>query len=291
MINPDLSCLNCKDFKIVKKITSKDYKKPINFYQCECGYTCQFPKPSNYDLEKFFKGNEFVKNINKKKITGFGNYFEEKNNKLKTSEYRINQISKIDQKILENKRVLKFGCGDGNFLYLLKKRGITKKAYGCDFSELADSGIKNRQRIIKKDFNKIAIKPGSIDTFIFFNVIENIPDINYFFNKLQTIIKKDGVIILNSYDLDSFITKIFGNKLYLYRPPVCHAFTEKSLLKYLSKNNFTIISILKDKRFMSLDKILGLISYPISILVKKFSLKINFFLDVFPSKIYILKKN
>lgn len=288
---PDLNCIICDNFKIVKKIISYDYENPIEFYKCECGYTCQYPVPTNYDLEKFYKGNQFTRNTNKKKIIGFGNYFEEKKNKIKTSEYRINQINKIDQYILQNKRVLKFGCGDGNFLYLLRKRGITKKAYGCDFSELADFGIKNRQRIIKKDFNKITIKPNSIDTFIFFNVIENIPDICNFFNKLQTIIKKDGVIIFNSFDLDSFITNIFGNKLYLYRPPVCHVFTEKSLLKYLSKNNFTIVSIIKDKRYMSLDKILGLINYPISKLVKKFSLKINFFLDVFPSKIYILKKN
>ena len=133
MILQDLHCLNCDKFKIVKKITSNDYKKIIKFYQCACGYMCQFPKPSNLDLEIFYKGNEFLQNTNKKKIIGFGNYFEEKSNKLKTSEYRINQINRIDKKILQNSRVLKFGCGDGNFLYLLKKKGYNKKSLWLRF--------------------------------------------------------------------------------------------------------------------------------------------------------------
>jgi len=287
--NSSLKCIVCGKNMNHKDIQCKGYSRAINlqFTKCKCGHITQNPIPQDVFLRNFYGSKEFLIKTNSK-ILGFSNYFSEEKNKKLTAGLRKNLISNKFRNIFKNKVVFKFGCGTGYFLYLLKN--ISSKAFGCDYSPLRDYGVrKYNVNIIKKNFYDIKLK--KIDIFIFFNVFENINNLNKFFDKLNYALKKDGFIIFNSFDMNSLLAKILGRHYTVFRPPISHLFTKNNLKKFLKKKSYTVVSTIPDIRYFSLSKILSLFNIKfIGNFLIKYNIDPTFKINLFVSKIYICKR-
>jgi hypothetical protein len=53
-----------------------------------------------------------------------------------------------------------------------------------------------------------------------------------------------------------------GSKYFLYRPPVCYAYTGRVLQSILQQFGFEVVHVLRDIRVMNVEKIVTLLGWP-----------------------------
>jgi SAM-dependent methyltransferase len=182
-------CSSIEKKKNLKYIYSFLKKK---YYQClNCGFVFQNPLPSE----------RFLKNIYSKE------YFKE-NYKKKNSKFDQRQIQyKFDKKYLSNyfndskkRKILDFGCGNGNFLKLFKAQ---KFGYEFNPSAKVHNSVK---RVLLKDVYK-----KKYDLVIMRGVIEHLLNFDNIVRRLCKCIKKGGLFYItatpNIYNLTFFLSK------------------------------------------------------------------------------------
>ena len=98
----------------------------------------------------------------------------------------------------ENKNILDYGCGTGNYLYKISQK------YGCNCFGLEPS-IGMRQKAMEKnqkiiilegDHENIPFENNFFDFIYMIDVIHHIPDINILFSNLNKKIKKNGLVCI-----------------------------------------------------------------------------------------------
>lgn len=148
------------------------------------------------------------------------------------------------RKNIKGKDILELGCGMGDFIVSCMNfapktvEGVEISKYACDF--------------IKKNNPKIHISNGDIenfkskkryDTIFLFHVIEHVKDPIALIKKCKSLLKKDGVIVIETPNLDSFDRVIFGKNWFNYSVPYhTHLFSIKSFRKISKHLNLSLDS-------------------------------------------------
>jgi 2-polyprenyl-3-methyl-5-hydroxy-6-metoxy-1,4-benzoquinol methylase len=168
------------------------------------------------------------------------NWFENPNFEL---------FSVVQETILEHKSkdasVIDFGCGKGDFLKYLKSNGF-KNLTGVDLAENKDNLI----NYIKKDIWEL--NPNkTFDAVTSFAVIEHFEKTDTFLNKLDSFVKRGGLLVIMTVDSQSILYNlakllykvhiIFPAKRLFERHHINH-YNRKSLLKLIDKYNYEIVS-------------------------------------------------
>ena len=144
-----------------------------------------------------------------------------------------------------NKNILEIGCSWGYFINLMK---INKcKPYGIELNQVRNQFVNNKLNI--KCFNNLDecenynIKFHKI--FLFY-VIEYIPDISNYLNRLINLLEDGGKIILITPNLNDYLKDGFSNigyKNFFYDDNAINYFSVKSLKRIMNKishNNYSI---------------------------------------------------
>jgi SAM-dependent methyltransferase len=147
-----------------------------------------------------------------------------------------------------NCKVLDFGCGNGGFLSLLDDNIIK---YGIDLNIDSVTYMNTKNIIASCDINTI---PTDItfDYITLFHVLEHLSNPIEILNQLKPYMNDNTILIievpsaqdilLNKYNCESFKKFTFWSEhLVLY--------TEQTLFKLLSKNNFQYINIEYEQRY------------------------------------------
>jgi 2-polyprenyl-3-methyl-5-hydroxy-6-metoxy-1,4-benzoquinol methylase len=158
---------------------------------------------------------------------------------------------------------LDIGCGGGSFTQTVASYYPKAKLYGCDISRKAIfyankmSGGKVKYAVIKN--NKLPYKDNFFDVCVCLDVVEHVPDCNFFLSEISRVLKKHGLCYFaipcegQTGTLTAFFQKIkFGdqltNKFFGHIHP---EFTHQVVSNLLVANNFQITHTLYSSHLLS----------------------------------------
>lgn len=213
--------LKCDTCNLVFMNPLPDVKKLIsNFYSKESGYHCKIAN----NLEKIKKyDKKFVKIIDKLnnfKVTG---------------------------------NLLDVGCANGEFLFLAKKHGFN--GYGVEANKYtADIAINNGLKVFNGALKEANFKDGYFSVVYLGDIIEHVVDPVALLGECKRILKKEGIIVISTPNVDCFWAKatqlICGWLKFpwsvLLPPYHLYLFSENNLKKCVRKLNFEVLEVTYD---------------------------------------------
>lgn len=210
------------------------------YYRCpSCSLVSTYPLPNSATIINHYRGK-----------------FKEGNYQLLnkySKEYRRIYMGFI--KILENGlksqafttfkglKVLDMGCFTGEFLKLLQEKGAD--VYGIELQEEAVKIATKKLpgRVFKVDVSHEALPDMKYDVITLLGVIEHVTDPIKLLKKSTDLLKKEGILMIQTPNSNSYFAKIMG-KLWPPYSPVehIHLFSKESLRFTLVKLGFTNIT-------------------------------------------------
>lgn len=226
--NYDLNELKEELFSARRERKKKTYEHNTFLICKNCQLIYANPIINSLITEKLYKKSKF-------------NYQDEEKN-LKKS---YGNCLKIAEKYIKNKeRILDVGTGNGFLLIEALEQGY-KEVYGIEPSkhaaDLADKKIKNK--IINDILKEKQFKHNFFDVICLFQVIDHIEEPNKVLKICHKYLKKGGVIICISHNVESMSSKILGEKSPIFDIEHTQLFSKKTISKIFSQNNFKIIKI------------------------------------------------
>jgi len=179
-----------------------------------------------YSDDYFFEGKD-----------GYPNYLEEKEILFN---YGINYAHKV-AKYTKPGRVLDVGCAAG---FILK---------GFESLGWKGSGIEPNETMAKYGRNELNldIRTGSLETYntenkfdliTMIQVIGHLYDVDKALEKITALTTQNGLVLVESWNMQSFVARILGRHWHEYSPPsVINWFSNKSLTKLFNNNGFELV--------------------------------------------------
>ncbi len=173
----------------------------------------------NHQHEKYYKSVNYIPHHKSKGLLGF----------IYTFSQRIMFSFKLfflNKYLNQNSVVVDYGSGDGEFSGYLNKRGFNIIAY--------DPLTAN---------NHLEVSDNQADMFMFWHVLEHLPDIDDVIFKTTKKLKKNGLVVIAVPNRNSLDAQIFNKHWAAWDVPRhLYHFNNKSLIKYMSKHNFRLLS-------------------------------------------------
>ena len=100
-------------------------------------------------------------------------------------------------------RVLDVGCGRGNFLDAMSKRGF--EVFGTELSEESAQRARKRHpdRIFVGDLKGVPVPAGSVDMITLWHVVEHLTDPMEYLREIERLLRPGGVVVLAQRNIES----------------------------------------------------------------------------------------
>ena len=149
-------------------------------------------------------------------------------------DFLLNKITKHFK--TKNIKMLEFGCGSGQFLLRAKKKGID--TYGSDFSPYSEMAAKEfNLNIETKNIFETEYEENSFDVIISHATYEHVYDLNKITEKLSTLLKKDGLMIISGVPNFNLLSRRLFKNYHVNTPPGHINYFEKKSVITLFKNH------------------------------------------------------
>tara|TARA_B100001989_G_scaffold252592_1_gene235242 strand:+ start:2803 stop:3888 length:1086 start_codon:yes stop_codon:yes gene_type:complete len=170
---------------------------------------------------------------------GYGNYKKQSKWRIEKSINLLKMINKYSD-IKDNAVLLDLGSGYGFFRYAAEKSGI--KHYGLEISKYANKMCKKLYGFDNFEGEIWDFEPRhKFDVITCFDVIEHISNTDDFLKKVKSLLKKNGLFVIRTPNLNSFEYKCFKSLFYSLKVEHLNYFSPQSLSLSLSKNGFDTI--------------------------------------------------
>jgi len=224
--------INCP---ICESINTGYYSTKNNYtlYKCNsCKLLFLNPVPESigvYD-DTYFSGAE--------KGFGYVDYDADKEPMIPTFNKYLDILSDLG---IKNGDLLDIGAATGFFMNIAKQRGFNVS--GVEFSNFAaEKGRKAGLNLITGDLLSQNFPDSSFDVVTMFDVIEHVPNPKEIISEVSRILKKGGIVIINTPDAESLWAKLLGKHWQLIMPPEhINYFSPKNLGNYLSRHGFEVL--------------------------------------------------
>lgn len=252
----EVKCNLCgaDDFKVVYKTYSgtadraglaKDYKitdhsvrTPTRVVKCKkCGLIYTNPRPHVRSLM-----SNYINMVDSE-------YLEEERGRRISATTTLKSLKKLRKK----GRLLDIGCAAGFLLDEARKDGWD--VYGVELSKWAIDFAKKKFGI-NTIFNGILKNAGYPDNYfdavVMKDSIEHLTDPKGTLVEIRRILKSDGILCINTPDIDSFVSRILKARWWGIKQSHLYYFTRKTLKKMLEASGFVPIKIKSSPRTFSI---------------------------------------
>lgn len=219
---------------------------------CTSGNTAVYTKSGIYKLYRCFSCNVvFIhpqptyKNISLNNQDKYNSLLTERAYFAKKDELSVRALNDV-KKILKYKksgRILDIGCSYGFYLAVFKKYGF--KTFGIDITPRAIEYARDslHLNVYKGDFMNYNFNK-KFNVVTVYDLIEHLPDPIKLMKRIKNILNKNGLIVVQTPNIDSLISKITGNKwFWLLAPQHLFLYSVGSIKRLLESNGFEILEI------------------------------------------------
>ena len=223
-------CRFCQDQGIKIFLPGKKFKL-LKCQKCNIVFTSPFL--SNEDLTTFNK-NRY----------GQKNNWHEYSSRLPLLLKKTKEIIVEIQKFKKRGKFLDIGCGFGLLLKAAKEQGFDVLGIEKEAETAKIAKEKFNLRVLTKEFNQVQLPEFSFDVISCFDVLEHIPEPKQFLKNIKKLLKKDGLLVIQSPNIESIMAKITGVQWnWLLLPNHLWHFTPKTLSILLTSNGFKILKL------------------------------------------------
>lgn len=185
-------CPWCESDKAQVHLKLKDEfltKEEFQIYEClNCGLLYTTPRPTSDKLGDYYKSEDYYSHQENNK--GFIPRIYETVKKV-----NLNNKTKIATKGLEKGRMLDIGCGVGDFIHEMERKG-----WMCTGIEPSDEAKAIARKKIKAAiFNPqeiYSLENGSFELITMWHVLEHVDDLKEEIDQLRRLLKKGGRLVL-----------------------------------------------------------------------------------------------
>jgi SAM-dependent methyltransferase len=203
-------------------------------------------RPSRAEISSFYSSGYFNGDEDRK---GYADYMADEE-PLRLSFRR--KLEKLER-IRRPGTLLDVGCATGFFLDEARARGWA--VFGQEVSEYA-AGIA-RQKLGDVVFTgyveSIALPEATVDVVTMWDVIEHLEEPAQVLRRLRRLLKDDGLLVLCTGNVDSWLARLQGHRSRIYNPPQ-HLFfySPSTLRKLLVEAGFRVLDTRVEWKTMSL---------------------------------------
>lgn len=193
-----------------------------------CGHVFQSPRLSDNDIIKSYQ--------NKKE---FYESLPNKNNMRSLNIINSKRILMIE-KFVKGK-ILDIGCGFGNLLSAARQRGW--ETYGVEVSSHMANVAKKYGKVKESVIEKAVYPRDFFDAITMFDVLEHVSDPQRTLKACNNILKKGGILVIQTPSSDSVYAKIRGKNWDYFGLQHLNYFSLNDIRSILAKNGFRISKI------------------------------------------------
>lgn len=263
------SCKLCSSKKINKKFNIKDR----SYYKCKnCGIV--FHNKIPVDLNGIYNSELYY--VKERQPTeehfGYNDYIYYRPYLEEHFENIIIELEKYSKK----GRLLDIGCALGFFINVAKRRGY--EVTGIDISKFAVEYAKSNYNLNVfcgelKDFN---FEPDYFDVVVLNDFLEHIINPQVLIKEVYRILKKRGVIVINTPNINSISFQFFRRSWwYIKLAEHLFIYNYKSIKYLLNCSGFEIVKFKRGTKIIDLNLISGWLGYYNKFLQKTFEKLIN----------------
>jgi len=240
-----------KNFLVVKdKSVSQE---SFVIVQCEnCGFKFTNPRPDAESIGAYYESDDYISHSNTSKGLINKAYQVVRSVAVKDKLELINNLA-------PKKAILDYGCGTGYFLAACQKDG-------WEVSGFEPNATANAQatKTLGKTVEKVSLDGFAKESFeiiTMWHVLEHVHTLNETFQKLLTLLKPGGIMLVAVPNADSLDAKKYGENWAAYDVPRhLYHFNQATMKRFLKKHKLT----LEDTKPMKYD------AYYVSMLSEKY---------------------
>jgi len=217
---------NC-DWEFLYYSTYKNYNLPI--YKCtKCNLQTIFPKPEQFNSlynEEYYSGKSDY------------SYKDERKTELSHSYVWDARLRNI-RKFVKTGNFLDVGSSFGGFLERARKFGF--RPFGIEISPYSAEFCRKRNiETFQGEFLDSVYPENFFDVITMIEVIEHLDRPNEVFQKLYSLLKKGGLLVIQTANFEGYQAASAKSSYHYYLPGHLYYYSETNLKKILTKNGFT----------------------------------------------------
>lgn len=216
--------INYRSIKVIE-LLNLGFSKKIWLYKCSsCGHHYASPQINDLLLDKYYR------KINSEYFKPSLNVPDE------VISYEEPSVFELVTKEKKTGKVLEIGCGTGFLLNRFKESGW--QVYGIEPSPFASKITKEIYGIdILSNYIDETIESNQFDVVLMLDVIEHIKDPNKLISDIQKVLKKDGILIIGTGNINSFNARLCLKRWAYFGSYEHISFYSPQSINYLLKRN------------------------------------------------------
>ncbi|WP_010516340.1 class I SAM-dependent methyltransferase [Croceivirga radicis] len=188
-------------------------------------------KPVPSDLNRYYLSEDYISHTD-----GADSIFEKLYQFVKRFTLK-RKVAMLNKYIGDEGKLLDYGAGTGDFLSVAKSKGFVVS--GVEPSAKARGLAKQKGVDLQDNLNNL--KPGSFDCITLWHVLEHVPDLEDTIDKLVSLLKNQGVLIIAVPNFKSWDAKHYKTYWAAFDVPrhLWH-FSQSSIVQLFGKHNLAL---------------------------------------------------